>query len=71
VLAARAVSDFPDVLLDADEVGVILPDDNDGKYTANAPGFPAVYWNAAAAMFAYLYGKTAQIGFDVLGESQL
>ena len=26
-----AESDYPNVLVDADEVGVILPDDNDGK----------------------------------------
>ena len=60
--AARAVSDWPNVLMDADEVGVILDDDNDPKYTSLDPGFPAVYWNAAAAMYAYLFGKTAQIG---------
>ena len=69
--AARAVSDWPNVLMDADEVGVILDDDNDPKYTSLDPGFPAVYWNAAAAMYAYLFGKTAQIGLEVLGESQL
>ena len=34
-----AASDYPGVLVDADEVGVILPDDNDGKFTANEPGF--------------------------------
>jgi hypothetical protein len=33
-----AASDFPHVMVDADEVGIILPDDNDPKYTANAPG---------------------------------
>ncbi len=27
-------SDYPNVLIDADEVGVILPDDNDSRYTA-------------------------------------
>ena len=71
VQAARAASDYPNVIMDADEVGIILPDDNDGKWTSTAPGYPAVYWNAAAAYFAYLFGRTAQIGFDVLGESQL
>ena len=45
-----AAGDYPDCLLDADEVGVILPDDNDPKYTADAPGFPAIFWNAAASM---------------------
>jgi hypothetical protein len=96
----------PSVMLDADEVGVILPSDNDPKYTSLEPGFPAIYWNAAAAMFvpgrrrrsrrarvsppkaapftplplllpffsrryAYLFGRTAVLGLDVLGESQL
>ena len=71
VQAARAASDFPDVIMDADEVGIILPDDNDAKWTSTAPGFPALFWNAASAYFAYLFGRTSQIGFDVLGESQL
>jgi len=61
----------PGVLLDADEVGVILADDNDARWTDKAPGFPAVYWNAAAAMYVYLFGRTAVAGLDVLGESQL
>ena len=52
VQAARAVSDYPNVLMDADEVGVILPDDNDPKFTADQPGYPAIYWNAAAAVGA-------------------
>jgi len=73
VAAIQAVRDAlnPAVMLDADEVGVILSDDNDPKWTSDAPGFPAVYWNAAAAMYAYLFGTTAAMGLDVLGESQL
>jgi hypothetical protein len=71
VYAVIAASDYPDVLIDADEVGIILPDDNDPKWTADEPGFPAVYWNAAAAMYAYMYGTGAIAGLDVLGESQL
>ena len=66
-----AASDYPHVLVDADEVGIILPDDNDAKYTSDAPGFPAIYWNAAAAMYAYMFGTSAVAGLDVLGESQL
>ena len=34
----------PNVKLDVDECGVILPNDND----ANAPQFPRIYWNAGA-----------------------
>ena len=71
VYATIAASDYPNVLVDADEVGVILPDDNDSVYTADAPGFPAIYWNAAAAMYAYIFGASALVGLDVLGESQL
>jgi hypothetical protein len=61
----------PTVMLDADEVGVILQDDNDPKWTSAAPGFDNFYWNAAAASYAYLYGTTSVLGLDVLGESQL
>ena len=73
VSAIMAIRDAlnPSVMLDADEVGVILDDDNDAKWTATEPGFPAIYWNAAAAMYAYLFGTTASLGLDVLGESQL
>jgi hypothetical protein len=73
VKAIQALRDQlnPSVLLDADEVGVILADDNDAKWTSTAPGFPALYWNAAAAMYGYLFGKTSVLGLDVLGESQL
>ena len=70
IMAARDALN-PTVMLDADEVGVILSDDNDPQWTADAPGFPAIYWNAAAAMYAYLFGTTAALGLDVLGESQL
>jgi hypothetical protein len=64
-------SDYPDVMVDADEVGVILPDDNDPKFTSEQPGFPAIYWNAASSMYAYIFARSAVIGLDVLGESQL
>jgi hypothetical protein len=61
----------PETMLDADEIGVILPDDNDGKWTSEVPGFTLRYWNAAAAYYAYLFGTTSVIGLDILGESQL
>ena len=41
----------PSAWIDLDEAGVILPDDNDGKWTSADPGFPNVYWNAAASMY--------------------
>ena len=61
----------PGVLIDADELGVILPDDNDPKYTSDAPGFPLVYWNAAAALYAFEFGSLVVPGLDVVGMSQL
>ena len=55
-----------------DEVGTILPTDWHPD-TPNAPGppIPAVYWNASAALYAYVYMETAKMGIDVVGESQL
>lgn len=51
-----------------DEIGVILPRDNE-------PGadkrIPPIYWNAAGSMYAYLYVELSKIGIDVAGESQL
>jgi hypothetical protein len=57
----------PSTQLFIDEVGVILPDD-----TAPDPAsFPLVYWNAAAAEFAYLFGNLAGQNVSWLGMSQL
>ncbi|KAJ6595154.1 glycoside hydrolase superfamily [Mycena vulgaris] len=50
------------------ELGVILPNDND----ANRPPIPDNYWNAAGALYAYLYLELAKLGLDgTAGESQL
>ncbi len=63
----------PTTKTDADELGVILPDDN--NQVADASGhiaqIPAEYWNAAGALYAYLYIGLAKQGIDVIGESQL
>lgn len=48
-------------------MGVILPGDN----TPGAATPPDVYWPAAGAMYAYLFGHVSGMGLDVLGESQL
>jgi hypothetical protein len=50
-----------------DELGVILPSDND----PNAAVFPLIYWNAAAALYACAWGKLSRLGIDVVGHSQL
>ncbi len=59
--------------IDTDELGVILPNDNaessDARLTFNR--IPQRYWNAAGALYAYLYVELAQLGVDVIGESQL
>ena len=50
-----------------DEVGVMLPGDNDD----DAAVIPLVYFNAAGAAFAHLFALLAPLGIDVLGSSQL
>ena len=57
----------PETRTTIDELGVILPDDN----TPGAPQFPMIYWNAAAALYAYAWGKISRQGIDVVGHSQL
>ncbi len=48
-------------------IGIILPDDND----PNVVPFPLVYWNAAAAAYAYLFGQLAGQRVSWVGMSQL
>jgi hypothetical protein len=63
----------PETKTDTDELGVILPNDN--NRVADASGYvrsiPNGYWNAAGALYAYLYVNLAKLGVDVVGESQL
>lgn len=59
----------PETKTDTDELGVILPTDNRPD-DAKIP-IPDLYWNAAGALYAYLYIGLAQQGIDVIGESQL
>jgi Glycosyl hydrolases family 39 len=63
----------PQTKTDTDELGVILTSDEaeiaDGK--AHPDKIPSLYWNAAGALYAYLYGALAKQGIDVIGESQL
>ena len=58
----------PDTRTDTDELGVILPTDNQ-------PGDevppPKAYWNLAGSLYAYLYMELAKQQIDVIGESQL
>lgn len=50
-----------------------MPHDNDPR-VVNKKGdktadLPAIYWNAAASMYAYEFAKLAVQGVEVLGES--
>ena len=54
----------PATQTDIDELGVIAPED---QTWLNQP----IYWNAAGAMFAYLYLELSRLGIENVGESQL
>ena len=57
----------PETRTTIDEIGVVLPGDNDG----DAPMFPLLYHNAAGAAFAHLFALLSSVGIDVMGSSQL
>ena len=59
----------PETKIDTDELGVILPFDPAGPPPGQS--IPPIYWNAAGALYAYLYVELSQMGVDVIGESQL
>ena len=63
----------PATKLDTDELGVILPTDGIEILASKAmpDHIPHLYWNAAGALYAYLYVELAKQGVDVIGESQL
>ncbi len=63
----------PETKTDTDELGVILPNDNQtGETAAQIQNrIPQKYWNLAGALYAYLYIGLAKEGVDVIGESQL
>jgi hypothetical protein len=57
----------PETRTNIDELGIILPDDD----TPGAPQFPLIYWNAAAAFYAYAWAKISRQCIDIVGQSQL
>lgn len=63
----------PKVKIDTDELGVILPSDSEEIRASKAlpDKIPHRYWNAAAALYAYLFVELSKMGVDVIGESQL
>jgi hypothetical protein len=58
----------PDTRTTLDELGVILPTDNT---VADKIPPPALYWNLAGSLYAYLFIQLSQMQIDVIGESQL
>lgn len=69
ILPYRDESGSPATGIDVDELGVL----GDGAGCAPPPGYkyPEVYWNAAGAMYAYIFGQLVLDGVEVLGQSQL
>ena len=63
----------PQTKIDTDELGVILPtDDLEIRASKALPDhIPHRYWNAAGALYAYLFVELSKMGVDVIGESQL
>jgi hypothetical protein len=61
----------PATKTDLNELGVILPTDTDSNNGLGTVPEPDGYWNLAAGLYAYLYMKSAALGIDVVGESQL
>jgi len=57
----------PETRTTIDELGVILPYDT----TPGEPQFPLIYWNAAAALYAYGWARISRQGIDIVGQSQL
>lgn len=58
----------PNTKTDLDELGAILPTDN--QPGDDAP-IHSAYWNIVSSMYADLYVQLAKMGIDVVGESQL
>jgi hypothetical protein len=58
----------PQTKIDTDELGVILPTDNTPVDKVRPP---AAYWNAAGALYGFLFVELSKLGVDVIGESQL
>lgn len=63
----------PKTKIDTDELGVILP--TDGLEIRASKALPDHishrYWNAAGALYAFLFVELSKLGVDVIGESQL
>jgi hypothetical protein len=58
----------PQAMTMVDEVGTIYPD---AEVPEKADLIPNSYWNASAAMFAFIYPQLAKLGINVVHESEL
>jgi hypothetical protein len=58
----------PQTKTDTDELGVILPTDNNPEDKVPPP---KAYWNLAGSLYAYLFIELSRLQIDVIGESQL
>jgi hypothetical protein len=63
----------PETKVDTDELGVILPTDGVEIAASKAmpDHIPHRYWNAAGALYGFLFVQLSKLGVDVIGESQL
>jgi Glycosyl hydrolases family 39 len=64
----------PETKTDTDELGVILPTDEEENRDSGRPHpdrIPHLYWNAAGSLYAYLFIELSKQGIDIIGESQL
>ena len=64
----------PETKTDLNELGVILPTDeleNRDHGRPHPDRIPALYWNAAGSLYAYLFVELSKQGIDIIGESQL
>ena len=63
----------PRTKIDTDELGIILPTDGLEIRASKAlpDRIPRRYWNAAGALYGYLFVQLSKLGVDVIGESQL
>jgi len=63
----------PQTKTDTNELGVILPTDGIEIAASKAmpDHIPHRYWNAAGALYGFLFVELSKLGVDVIGESQL
>ena len=63
----------PETKTDTDELGIILRTDELEIAASKAlpDRIPHLYWNAAGALYGYLFMEEVKLGVDVIGESQL